>query len=75
MRLLEYQSNGGFRLTGRIADDDIPRYPYAILSHTWEPESEEVIFEDPPGKARGLIRIELTTPVLTLDSGASIGMD
>ena len=46
MRLLECQSNGGFRLTGRIADDDIPRYPYAILSHTWGPDSEEVIFED-----------------------------
>ena len=49
MRLLQCQSNGGFRLTGRIADDDIPRYPYAILSHTWGPESEEVIFEDLAG--------------------------
>jgi Heterokaryon incompatibility protein (HET) len=46
MRLLESQSNGGFRLTGRIADDDISRYPYAILSHTWGPDSEEVILED-----------------------------
>jgi hypothetical protein len=49
MRLLECQSDGAFRLTRRIADDDIPRHPYAILSHTWGPESEEVIFEDLAG--------------------------
>ena len=48
MRLLECQ-NGSFRLTGRISDDDIPRYPYAILSHTWGQDSEEVIFEDLAG--------------------------
>jgi hypothetical protein len=56
MRLLECQSDGSFRLTGRIADDNIPQYPYAILSHTWGPESEEVIFEDlAGGSAKGKV--------------------
>jgi ankyrin repeat domain-containing protein 50 len=46
MRLLKRQSDGAFRLTERITDDDIPQHPYAILSHTWGPVGEEVIFED-----------------------------
>jgi Heterokaryon incompatibility protein (HET) len=43
MRLLEVQNNGEFRL---IEDffDDIP--PYAILSHTWGADNEEVTFRD-----------------------------
>jgi len=44
MRLLEYQSDGSFHLTNQFLNDDLP--PYAILSHTWGKESEEVIFED-----------------------------
>ena len=44
MRLLEYQSDSSFRLTDRFLDDDLPLY--AILSHTWGKESEEVTFED-----------------------------
>jgi hypothetical protein len=44
MRLLEYQSDGSFRLTDRFLSDDLPLY--AILSHTWDKESEEVTFED-----------------------------
>jgi NACHT domain/Heterokaryon incompatibility protein (HET) len=44
MRLLEYQSDGSFRLTDRFLDDDLPLH--AILSHTWGKESEEVTFED-----------------------------
>ena len=44
MRLLEYQSDGSFRLTDRFLDDDLPLY--AILSHTWGKESEEFTFED-----------------------------
>ena len=46
MRLLERQVDGGFRLTGSLLDKDIPRYPYAILSHTWGPANEEVTYED-----------------------------
>lgn len=54
MRLLERQSDGGFRLTNSLLDKDIPRYPYAILSHTWGPDSQEVTFEDlVDGSGRG----------------------
>jgi len=42
MRLLERLSDGGFRLTKKLLDNEIP--PYAILSHAWG--SEEVTFED-----------------------------
>jgi Ankyrin repeats (3 copies)/NACHT domain/Heterokaryon incompatibility protein (HET) len=43
MRLLRRQNDGGFVLTDNLIDD-IPRY--AILSHTWGPDGEEVTFED-----------------------------
>lgn len=46
MRLLERQSDGGFRLTENLLDKDISRYPYAILSHRWGQANEEVTFED-----------------------------
>jgi hypothetical protein len=46
MRLLERQSDGGFRFTDNLLDKDIPQYPYTILSHTWGQASEEVTFED-----------------------------
>lgn len=46
MRLLERQSDGGFRLTENLLDKDISRYPYAILSHRWGSANEEVTFED-----------------------------
>jgi len=44
MRLLEIKSPGKFSLTDDIGDDHIP--PYAILSHTWGPDAEEVTFKD-----------------------------
>jgi hypothetical protein len=44
MRLLEILPNGDFRLTGKLHDNTIPQY--AILSHTWGHESQEVTFED-----------------------------
>ena len=45
MRLLEYNSAGQFSLTKDFVDDDeIP--PYAILSHTWGADAEEVTFKD-----------------------------
>ncbi|PQE26677.1 hypothetical protein CJF30_00011108 [Rutstroemia sp. NJR-2017a BBW] len=44
MRLL-HSENGRFIFTKDfIGNDQIP--PYAILSHTWGPDNEEVIFED-----------------------------
>jgi hypothetical protein len=46
MRLLERQSDGGYRLTENLFDRDISRYPYAILSHRWGQIDEEVTFED-----------------------------
>jgi len=44
MRLLEYAHNGEFSLTKDIVGNNIP--PYAILSHKWSPDTEEVTFED-----------------------------
>ena len=45
MRLLQCSDTGEFSLTKDIAGDDtIP--PYAILSHTWGADIEEVTFED-----------------------------
>jgi hypothetical protein len=43
MRLLEWKSDGDFSLTKDFIHD-IP--PYAILSHTWGADTEEVTFED-----------------------------
>src|SRR6266480_4292418 len=47
MRLLEILPNGDFRLTNKLPVNAIPRY--AILSHTWGDESQEVTFEDMVG--------------------------
>ncbi|KAH0565161.1 hypothetical protein GP486_001439 [Trichoglossum hirsutum] len=44
MRLLECETPGVFSLTKDFIGDDIPRY--AILSHTWGADVEEVTFED-----------------------------
>lgn len=54
MRLLKLQNDGHFRLTDDLLDNELP--PYAILSHTWGQDCEEVTFEDlmknsGPGKA------------------------
>lgn len=43
MRLLKCTDDGQFSLVEHFGDD-IP--PYAILSHTWGPDSEEVTFKD-----------------------------
>jgi hypothetical protein len=43
MRLLELKTNGEFYLTEDIINN-IP--PYAILSHTWGNDNEEVTFKD-----------------------------
>jgi hypothetical protein len=45
MRLLRCTNSGGYSLTkDLVGDDTIP--PYAILSHTWGLDTEEVTFED-----------------------------
>ncbi|OCK72839.1 HET-domain-containing protein, partial [Lepidopterella palustris CBS 459.81] len=45
MRLLQCSSTGEFSLTkDLVSDEKIP--PYAILSHTWGSDAEEVTFED-----------------------------
>jgi hypothetical protein len=43
MRLLKYEENGKFTITS-FNDNAIP--PYAILSHTWGADTEEVTFAD-----------------------------
>lgn len=43
MRLLQSEGDGGFSLMERVGDN-IP--PYAILSHTWGADNEEVTFKD-----------------------------
>ena len=44
MRHLEFQNDGQFRLTDDLLDNELPAY--AILSHTWGQDCEEVKFED-----------------------------
>ncbi|KAN0102161.1 hypothetical protein V8E51_012671 [Hyaloscypha variabilis] len=44
MRLLERNDGGELILTKDLGDDDTPRY--AILSHTWGADTEEVTFKD-----------------------------
>jgi hypothetical protein len=44
MRLLERNNGGEFNLTKDLFGDDIPKY--AILSHTWGADTEEITFRD-----------------------------
>lgn len=44
MRLLNFDDAGEVQLIRQLFDGEIPRY--AILSHTWGEEEEEVSFED-----------------------------
>jgi hypothetical protein len=44
MRLLKHDSHGGLHVTRDLTDDQIP--PYAILSHTWGADEEEVTFHE-----------------------------
>jgi hypothetical protein len=53
MRLLKRGHNGEFSLTKDLVDDNIPQY--AIHSHTWGSDTEEVAFKeliDKTGKDR-----------------------
>jgi hypothetical protein len=44
MRLLQYNNDGGFGLTKDFLSGEIPEY--AILSHTWGADAEEVTYRD-----------------------------
>lgn len=44
MRLLTWDSQHGSSLTTDLADDQIP--PYAVLSHTWGDDGDELTFAD-----------------------------
>ncbi|KAF3039438.1 hypothetical protein E8E11_005984 [Didymella keratinophila] len=46
MRLLQSDQSGGFCLTEDLTDDELSSHPYAILSHTWGKDDEEVNFAD-----------------------------
>jgi hypothetical protein len=50
MRLLQCDETGGFRLTKKWAEDDLPRY--AILSHRWLATAEEPTFAFGSGEGR-----------------------
>jgi hypothetical protein len=45
MRFLEIDNDGEFSLTKNFSDHEIPNR-YAILSHTWGDDGDEVIFDD-----------------------------
>jgi hypothetical protein len=52
MRLLKLEANGEFSLTNDII---YPITPYAILSHTWGEDNEEITFnnlKDSSGKTK-----------------------
>jgi hypothetical protein len=46
MRLLHFDLSGGLCLTKDLSEDELSSYPYAILSHTWGQDEDEVSFAD-----------------------------
>jgi len=46
MRLLKRNDSGGISFTDDIPEPDLARLEYAILSHTWGPNKEEVSYDD-----------------------------
>jgi hypothetical protein len=46
MRLLQFNQRGGLSLTKDLSEDELSSHPYAILSHTWGEDEEEVSFAD-----------------------------
>jgi hypothetical protein len=46
MRLLQFNQSGGFCLTKDLSEEELSSHPYAILSHTWGEDDEEVSFAD-----------------------------
>jgi hypothetical protein len=46
MRLLQFDQRRGFCLTEDLSEEELSSCPYAILSHTWGKDDEEVNFAD-----------------------------
>jgi hypothetical protein len=46
MRLLQSDQSGGFCFTNDLSEEELLSHPYAILSHTWGTDDEEVSFAD-----------------------------
>lgn len=46
MRLLQYDDFGRVSFTKDLPEAELPKYRYAILSHTWGPDGEEVTHDD-----------------------------
>ncbi|KAK3620612.1 hypothetical protein LTR22_025513 [Elasticomyces elasticus] len=46
MRLLKRDTTGGVAFTKDLPESELPQFEYAILSHTWGPDQEEVSYED-----------------------------
>jgi hypothetical protein len=46
MRLLQFDPSGGLCLTKDLSEDELSSHPYAILSHTWGKDDDEVSFAD-----------------------------
>jgi hypothetical protein len=46
MRLLHFDQCGGLCLTKDLIEEELSSHPYAILSHTWGTDDEEVSFAD-----------------------------
>lgn len=46
MRLLQFDQSGGLCLTKDLSEEELSLHPYAILSHTWGEDDEEVSFAD-----------------------------
>nr|POF13749.1 vegetative incompatibility protein het-e-1 [Quercus suber] len=46
MRLLQYDNVSRVSFTKDLSEAELPNYRYAILSHTWGPSEEEVIYDD-----------------------------
>ncbi|KAK6436815.1 hypothetical protein LTR95_006995 [Oleoguttula sp. CCFEE 5521] len=46
MRLLKCDTTGGVTFTEDLSESELPQFEYAILSHTWGPDEEEVSYND-----------------------------
>jgi hypothetical protein len=46
MRLLQFNQSGRLCLTKDLSEEGLSSHPYAILSHTWGTDDEEVSFAD-----------------------------
>ena len=46
MRLLRRDEAGSISFTKDLSESELPSYKYAILSHTWGNEEEEVLYDD-----------------------------